>query len=85
MVPQDVTAAMQELWDCSDEAGFSEDACSDLDERIKRGGPMDRMGLWRSAHGYMESELAQAEPEWRTVRALHQLWRAALAWSRGGA
>jgi len=77
-----VNDAMKELWECSDECGFAEDACSDLAERIERGGLADRMGLWRSTWSYMEAELQESEPQWRTVQALHRMWRDALAWSK---
>ncbi len=30
----------------------------------------------------MEAELQESEPQWRTVQALHRMWRDALAWSK---
>lgn len=83
--PKTLARAMKHLWQCADERGFSEDACADLDDRIKRDGPMDRTGLWRSAQSYMEGELHTESPDWTTVKTLHRVWSEALRWSKTGA
>lgn len=56
----------------------------DLEPRVEAGKTdlLQRAGLWRSAHSYLEGAIQVPQPDWATVKILHRVWAESVLWSK---
>jgi hypothetical protein len=44
--------------------------------------PLERAGIWRSLHSYMDNEIRRVDPDWTEVKRLHTAWVASQVWMK---
>ena len=86
-VPQDLVLAMKALKRRASRLSIFSNlrkVLADLEPRVEAGKTdlLQRAGLWRSAHSYLEDSLQVREPDWITVKILHRVWVECVQWSR---
>lgn len=86
-VPEDLAKAMKALKRRAGRVNIFSNlrkVLGDLEPRVEAGktDQLQRAGLWRSAHSYLEDALQVPDPDWTTVKVLHQVWVQSVLWSK---